>query len=127
MNSEINIGVWGERRAERYLKENNFKVIETNFRSKAGEIDIVAIEEKTILFIEVKTRADLSCGLPCEAVDRKKRYRIIRAALLYIAMEVNKRLLSEVSEFRFDVIEILVLNSRVWLRHIKNAFSNDDW
>ena len=127
MNETIDLGPFGEEKAAEYLTANGYKILCRNFRCKAGEIDIVAIEEKTILFIEVKTRADLSCGLPCEAVDKKKRYRIIRAAWLYIAMEVNKRLLSEISEFRFDVIEILVLNKRVWLRHIKNAFSNDDW
>jgi len=122
----MNIGVWGERRAERYLRENNIRVIETNFRSKAGEIDIIAIEEKTILFIEVKTRADLSCGLPCESVDKKKRYRISKAAWLYIAMDGKQRYLHGIDEYRFDVIEILVLHRRVWLRHIRNAFNYDD-
>ena len=122
----MNIGVWGERRAERYLRENNIRVIETNFRSKAGEIDIIAMEDKTILFVEVKTRADLSCGLPCESVDRRKRRRISKAAWMYIAMFGNRKLLRDIDEYRFDVIEILILNRRAWLRHIRNAFSYDD-
>jgi putative endonuclease len=123
----IDMGSWGERRAERYLKELGLQIVESNFRCKAGEIDIIAVEnDKTVLFIEVKTRRDLSRGLPCEAVNKNKQRRISRAAALYIAIDSFRNKIPKFSEYRFDVIEILILNNRVWIRHIKDAFRLDE-
>ncbi|MDR1134964.1 MAG: YraN family protein [Clostridiales Family XIII bacterium] len=120
------LGDWGERRAARYLVDNGAWVIETNFTCKAGEIDIIAEDDGAIAFIEVKTRAELENGLPCESVNLSKRRRIAKAASLYIAQDRSGMMQAPDMDFRFDVIEILIMNKKVWIRHIKDAFCEND-
>ncbi|MDR1245736.1 MAG: YraN family protein [Clostridiales Family XIII bacterium] len=118
----MSIGVWGERRAVKYLETKGFTVLESNFRCRVGEIDIVAREGDDLVFAEVKTRADLLYGLPCEAVDERKQRQISRVAEVYLATRAGRAGYTEDMRPRFDVIEILILGGRAYIRHIRDAF-----
>ncbi len=102
----------GEKIAQRYLKLRLYKILETNYRRKTGEIDIIAKRGKYIIFIEVKYRKNADKGLPREAVTPFKQRQIKRTAEMYI-VENNVK-----CDMRFDVIEIL--GDKV--EHIENAF-----
>ena len=108
------IGKAGEELAARYLEENDFVILERNFRfGKMGEIDIIAREAEYICFIEVKTRTTTIYGSPSEAVNWKKQQGILRLSQVYL----NRCGLNN-SNVRFDVVEIL--NEKINL--IRNAF-----
>ena len=115
----MNLGQFGEEKAAEYLTANGYTVLCRNFRCKNGEIDIVA-KDKTrndlVVFVEVKTRSSRSFGLPCEAVSATKLRRIKRVIKAFIVM---KRCLNV--NCRIDVIEILIINKKTYLRHLKNV------
>ena len=113
-------GVAGEDLACRHLEAAGFRILARNFRCRAGEIDIVANERATTVFVEVKDRASRSHGEGFEAVTLQKRQRIIRAARLYAASKG----LSE-SPLRFDVISIDRSTDPPQLRHDRGAFDSD--
>ncbi len=102
----------GEKIAQHYLKLRLYKILETNYRRKTGEIDIIAKRGKYIIFIEVKYRKNADKGLPREAVTPFKQRQIKRTAEMYI-VENNVK-----CDLRFDVIEIMGKK----VEHIKNAF-----
>lgn len=120
MNVNRKRGDLGEETAERFLISRGYRIAERNYSSRYGEIDIIAEDEKYIVFAEVKTRGDLSHGLPREAVGRAKQRRIILTAYAYMAQS-GCRL-----QPRFDVIEVYITRSAqpkvVRLTHLKNAF-----
>lgn len=106
----------GEGLAVDYLRENGFRIIAQNWQSRLGEIDIIAEDKETLVFIEVKTRRTASYGLPQEAVTHYKQKQIIKTALGYLK---SKRFINR--DIRFDVVSIL--EEKVEL--IKNAFQSD--
>lgn len=110
------LGTKGEELAVKYLKGKGFKIIEKNFRAPFGEIDIIAEDRDTLVFIEVKTRTDDSFGLPFEAVDARKRERMRRIALLYLKNLGKER------PARFDVISIEIKDGSCKIDHIIGAF-----
>ena len=83
-------GAFGESLATEYLSENGYKVLERNFSCRSGEIDIIAIQEDTVAFVEVKTRSSEKFGMPSEAVSLTKQNRMVKTALYY--MQKNKLL-----------------------------------
>lgn len=107
-------GKIGEEIATKYLKQNNYKIIERNFRCKQGEIDIIAKEKEEIVFIEVKTRSNIMYGRPSEAVNEAKQKHIRRAAKYYVYL---KHL--ENCYIRLDVIELYYKNNKFYINHIK--------
>ena len=113
------IGNFGEVTAIEYLKHNGFIIIEKNFICKSGEIDIIGKEGDYICFIEVKSRYGSYYGTPAEAVNYSKQLKLYKTALSYI---MKKRLNS--SNFRFDIIEILLNkhDDNMHINHIKDAF-----
>lgn len=110
--NNIEIGNKGEKIAKQYLKLRFYKILETNYRRKTGEIDIIAKKSGYIIFVEVKYRNNTNKGLPREAVTAFKQGQIKRTAEMYI-MENKLN-----CDMRFDVIEILGKK----IEHIKNAF-----
>jgi len=80
----INLGKIGEDLALDFLKSHSFSIIKKNFRSKFGEIDIIAEKNHCLYFIEVKTRSNLNHGAPFEAVNKRKIYHIKKAAQYYL-------------------------------------------
>ena len=103
----------GEAEARAYLEGRGVKVLEMNYRRPTGEVDIIARQGKTLLFVEVKRRSSLRYGRPAEAVDRQKQARILRTAQLYL----QEKQITDIP-VRFDVIEVLPGQ----IRHIENAF-----
>ncbi len=112
MNTKIQ-GNSGEAQAFHYLIENNYKILETNYKCKIGEIDIIATKDNTIIFVEVKKRNSTKYGLPREAVTPYKQRKIKMVATWYLQKTKNFD-----KNCRFDVIEILGEN----INHIQNAF-----
>lgn len=108
-----NLGLAGEQEAQKYLKKKKYKLLECNYKNKLGEIDIIAKQHNTIVFVEVKSRSSLVFGMPRESVTNHKQQKIKQVAMCYLSL--NK--LSNCS-VRFDVIEIL--NGQI--THILNAF-----
>jgi ribonuclease HII len=107
-----------------YLEKRGYTLLEKNFQTRAGEIDLIAREEQTIVFIEVKMRAGDGFGSGAEAVDSRKRKRMIAAARNYLAS------LAEERDCRFDVIALdeSGKGSGSQLRHFENAFGlTDSW
>jgi putative endonuclease len=103
MSDKREIGTLGEDAANKYLTDNGYKILQRNFRTRFGEIDIVAREGRYLVFVEVKTRKSLGFGFPRESVDGYKQSRIKNVANLYIA---KKRLFD--IYLRFDVVEVIV-------------------
>lgn len=101
--------------AAEYLRRAGYAILERNFRSRYGEIDIIAERNGVTVYVEVKYRSGGQCGDPMEAVDRRKQQRIARTALYHRFV----REYPEDQPCRFDVIGILGGGS---VRHIENAF-----
>ena len=97
-----NIGGIGEERAIRYLKNNEFKIVKQNYRCKVGEIDIIALKDNILRFIEVKYRKDESYGCPYEAVTGKKQNKIFKVSSWFL----NENRQFENIQCSFDVISI---------------------
>ncbi len=115
----IDIGAAGEFVAVEYLEKKGYKIKARNFRCREGELDIVADEDGTTVFVEVKTRKSTTFGRPAEFVDRRKFRKLKKAAMQYIR--------NPDADMRFDVIEILYeLHYGEFLvkeiNHIENAF-----
>lgn len=111
------LGKRGEELAAGLLKENGYKILVRNYKTKLGEIDIVASEKDTICFIEVKARQSDRFGLPSEAISGSKQRQISKAALMFLK---EKNLLDK--KARFDVISVIYSNDKPQLELIKNAF-----
>lgn len=97
----------GEALACRFLAHHGYTIIQTNFRSRYGEIDIIASRGQVIAFIEVKTRLSRRCGDPFEAVGPRKQNQIRRLAQMWLAANQGDRQL-RACEFRFDVISVMM-------------------
>lgn len=111
------LGKEGEGIAERYLKKQGFKLLERNYRCPVGELDLIALDRKVLVFVEVKTRISDSSGSPLEAVDRRKQRQIIKTALYFLS---QKRLHDR--DARFDVVGISMEGGEPVVEHIRNAF-----
>ncbi len=113
MKSSVQKGREGEVLAAKYLQEKGFTILETNWRFRHKEIDIIAICDREIIFVEVKTRKNTNFGQPEEAVNHYKQKHLIDAAEAYM-IEKNLDL-----DARFDVITI-INNSHI--KHYQYAF-----
>ncbi|NLV89691.1 MAG: YraN family protein [Tissierellia bacterium] len=116
MANNLEKGTKGELIAKSYLLSKGYKILTTNFRRKQGEIDIIALDKETLVFIEVKTRSSVDFGYAYEAVNRKKQYRIIKSSYMYIK---ENNLYNY--QLRYDIIEIY-LTEKIRVNHIENAF-----
>ena len=114
MANKRKIGESGETLAAKLLKMNGYDILEMNFRTRSGEIDIIAREGGYLVFIEVKARRTTGSGYPEEAVTPSKQKKITQTALFYMA----KNRIPDGSPVRFDVLLILGDKYRI----IKNAF-----
>jgi putative endonuclease len=113
------LGRRGEREAEKFLKRLGYRIIARSQRSRLGEIDLVAVDGRTIVFVEVKTRRSDQAGHPAEAVGPAKQQQLTRVALGYL----RRHDLLEYAA-RFDVVAITwsADSRRPTIEHIKNAF-----
>lgn len=113
------IGREGEDLAAQYLAKQGYRVLERNYRTRSGEIDLIALHEGTVVFVEVKTRTTDTYGAPELAVDARKRGRMIKAALGYIKYKKLYQV-----PCRFDVVAICVTTGQK-VELIQNAFEID--
>jgi putative endonuclease len=111
------LGKTGEALALKFLKRRGYKILETNYRTRLGEIDIIAKQKKTIVFVEVKTRHTENYGNPKAAVTPQKQRKISMVALTYLK-EVQK----SDSKARFDVVAISNAGSQPQVELVQNAF-----
>jgi putative endonuclease len=114
------LGRRGEDAAARYLKRHGCRILARGLDSRLGELDIVAVDGRTIVFVEVKTRRSTDAGHPAEAIDQRKEQRMTQAALAYLKAH---GLLQYAA--RFDVVAITWPENirRPAIEHFKNAFS----
>jgi putative endonuclease len=115
------LGQRGEAAAARYLRRRGYKVLAHSDRFGPGELDLVMLDRKTIVFVEVKTRESSEAGHPAEAVDDLKQRRLTRLAVTFLKRYglLDRKYLS-----RFDVIAVTwpTGKRRPTIEHIQNAF-----
>ena len=114
-------GKRGELAAAEHLRKSGCDILAANFRTRFGEVDIIASDGRYLIFAEVKTRAAGSMILPREAVDLKKQRKIVLAAEEYLSQNQTEL------QPRFDVIEVVTRPGERFIvtsiNHIKNAFT----
>lgn len=113
------VGKKGEEEAGKALKQAGYRVVESNYRCRHGEIDIVAWDGEVLAFVEVKTRASDRFGAPSSGVDSRKQRHIIAASEYYL----QDKAISE-TLVRFDVVSIEMKDGRYSCEIIKDAFSD---
>lgn len=112
------LGKQGEMSAAKYLKDKGYTVVTQNYRCTYGEVDIIAKDGETIVFVEVKTRSSKAFGTPLAAVDYRKQQQISKTAFAYI----EEQRLGDL-DARFDVISIIKKKgTQVQIDHIIDAF-----
>ncbi|MFA5059851.1 MAG: YraN family protein [Candidatus Omnitrophota bacterium] len=94
-------GRYGEDVAAQFLVKSGYRILEKNFKTRLGEIDIIAKDGRTICFVEVKMRRTKQQGSPLEAVTKKKQLKLSRLALIYLK---NKDMMDQ--QARFDVVAV---------------------
>ncbi len=112
------LGDRGEDLAVRYLLKRGYKVIEKNYRCFLGEIDLIARDKGTLVFVEIKARSSARFGFPQEAVSPFKQRKLIQVAKAYMA----ERHLGEAIATRFDVVAVQLTPSGPEIELIKDAF-----
>lgn len=120
----LSLGKIGENIACEYLKYNSYSILERNFRSRYGEIDIICKRGDQIIFVEVKTRSNTRSGYPYEAANQPKQARILKCGYFYL----QTRRQTQVS-VRIDVISIVIHNESCYkysLSHYENILSIDN-
>ncbi len=113
------LGQRGEDAAAKFLRKLGYIIVARGHRDRIGEIDLVAVDGRTVVFVEVKTRTSQDAGHPADAVDDDKQRRLTRLALAYL----KRYDLLECSA-RFDIVAITWpdLKSKPKIEHFKNAF-----
>lgn len=114
------IGDFGENAASEYLKNLGYSIVQRNFHSRHGEIDIIALDKSCTVFVEVKTRKNSLYGNASEYVDYRKQQKLLLCAKYYLGGNIYE-------EVRFDVIEVYYnMNGETpvlrEINHIKDAF-----
>ena len=110
------LGVSGEALAEDHLRGLGYQIVEKDVRTPLGQLDLVAMDGKTLVFVEVKTRTGHGYGLPQEAVDGKKIRKLRQLGLYYLKIRPHR------GSVRFDVVGLTVSEGRlIRVDHIKNA------
>ena len=115
--ARLDLGKWGEQLALKKIKSLGYKCVASNYRCPLGEIDLIARDGDTLVFIETKTRRGRSLGYAKEAINEKKRRQLSKVALFY--MKANN--CCDIKS-RFDVVAINLNENRREIEVIRNAF-----
>ena len=110
-------GAWGEELALHYLTRRGFALIERNYRTRYGELDLILRDGNTLVFAEVKLRRGVAFGDPLEAVTPRKQ-----AAIRALAEQYLSEREPHFDALRFDVVGILIGQGQPRIAHIKDAF-----
>ena len=116
MGKHNETGKKGEDIASTYLEAQNISILERNWRYKRAEIDIIGMDGKTLIFVEVKTRTDDILDRPENAVNTKKRTLLIKAAIAYMHH------IKYDWAIRFDIISVILRKEKPQVDHFKDAF-----
>jgi putative endonuclease len=116
-NGKQLLGKEGERIAERFLLKKGYRLVERNYRCAAGEIDLIVLDRRVVVFVEVKTRTGDGFGTPLEAVEFRKQQKMIQAAQYFLAHKGLQQ-----RDARFDVVGISWPGREPSVEHIENAF-----
>ncbi len=112
------LGKSGEAAAVNFLTRQKYRIVTTGFRLFRGEIDIIAYDKQTLVFVEVKTRRNCQFGMPEESVNPRKQRQLRKIAQGYLSLNNIKN-----TECRFDVLSLIKEGRNCYrVRHIKNAF-----
>jgi putative endonuclease len=117
LRAQLPLGRRGERAAEKHLRRNGYRIVARNFRAAGAEIDLVAVDGETLVFVEVKTRRNRDAGAPEEAVDECKQKQIRRAAEMFAT-----RYRAEDVTMRFDIVAVDASGKRLEIELLRNAF-----
>ena len=113
------LGRWGEKRCEKFLKRKGLKTLTRNFSCRTGEIDLVMVDtDSTIVFVEVRTKADSDFASPEDSITTPKKTRLLRTARYFLATNnIEDR------PYRFDIVAIVLSQSaKPKINHYENAF-----
>lgn len=112
------LGLTGERLAERFLVARGWRLLQRRFRSGHRDIDLIVERQGVVAFVEVKARTGIEFGSPAEAVNWAKQRELRRSAFAWIDRHGRAG-----ESYRFDVVGVLIQEDRVRVRHVENAFS----
>ena len=112
------LGRAGEAVAARWLQKRGWRIIAERFRSGHRDLDLIAVRDGTVAFVEVKTRVATAFGDPVEAVSWRKRRELIRSAMVWV-----DRFGPPGACYRFDVVGVVIVGRDARIRHVENAFS----
>lgn len=117
MTYQKEVGAWGEAVACAYLESQGYQIIDHNFYTRFGEIDIICLKARRLVFFEVKTRTSTAYGFPEESITENKRQHLLDAALLFLQDH------SEFVEWEYDLITIegKFRSTRPTITHFRNA------
>ena len=121
MADHLELGRQGEDAAARLLTGKGLTVLERNYRCRLGEVDLICRHGRTLVFVEVKTRGQGSLAAGTDAVDRRKRSRIVKAAAEYLSANGLWD-----QPCRFDVVSVLLAGGRLACEHVADAFVVDE-
>ncbi len=122
MTKAQDLGRRGEEIARQYLTDHGWKILETNWRFSRAEVDIIAKDGQTLVFVEVKTRSSVYFGQPEEFVMEDKEKLLVGAASAYMEK------IDHDWEIRFDIIGIIFHNEQHYeLKHLPDAFFPGEW
>jgi putative endonuclease len=120
MGKSNTLGAWGEDKALEFLTQQGFSLVERNYHSRYGEIDLIVENHQFLVFAEVKLRKSCRYGTPAEAVTSKKQERLRNTALLYLQSHPTDK------QPRFDVVALYAPEGMdthpLPVQHIENAF-----
>jgi putative endonuclease len=114
------LGREGEDLAARFLTKQGYRILERNYSTRSGEIDLIALHDGDVVFVEVKTRSGDAFGAPELAVTPRKQQRMVKAALAYIKYKKLHQV-----PCRFDVVAITAAAEQEEVELIPNAFEMD--
>ncbi|MBR6127581.1 YraN family protein [bacterium] len=113
--SNISLGKNGEEIAQKHLEKKGYKILETNKRfSRYSEIDIIALDKDTLVFVEVKTRKTDVCGHPLEAITKTKYQHIKQGLFMYLKDNPQYK------KYRIDAVSVL-LKPEIKIEHLRNV------
>jgi putative endonuclease len=118
-NRKQSLGRWGEEQAARFLAAKGYEILERNFRTEYGELDLIARTKDQLVFVEVKARSSARFGFPEEAVTPAKQQHILEAAQTYLQEHPEFE-----GDWRVDVVALRrVKGAPPEIKHFENAFS----
>lgn len=109
--------------AENHLKKQGLTLVEKNFNSRFGEIDLIMLDNSALVFVEVRFRANTSYGSGAETVNFRKQQKIIKTAQLYL--QANKKM--QQRDCRFDVVSVTLAAQEPLIEWHQNAFQASPW